>query len=415
MPQLQSHVSSEQPARLRLRLDFLDGIRGLAALYVALFHAVGYAGHTSTSLDRFSPLMRPIAWLLDFGGYAVPIFIVLSGFCLMLPLAQRATDQMPGGVTAYLRRRAWRILPPYYVALLLSLLLISLVPALQTPQQTDWDTKIPVTAGAIFAHLLMLQNLSPDWLFKINGPMWSVAIEWQIYFIFPLLLLPILRRTNMAVAAAVAMILGLLPHFLLPHAVNFDHSHPWFLGLFGLGMAGASIAFSRDQRVLEYCRRIPWRGLTAGLALVLVAGLAIDKDWMGWHEYITEPLVGVIVMGWLVQYASAAREGRPRTWSQRLLESRAVVGLGAFSYSIYLVHNPIQALINLETLQLDLSPDARLALMLGVATPLALICAYVFYLLVERQCIRAKDRAAPATSAAAGGPHPAPSSGQQAG
>lgn len=410
MPQPQSHVSSGQPATSRLRLEFLDGIRGLAALYVALFHAVGYAGHTSTSLDRFSPLVRPIAWLLDFGGYAVPIFIVLSGFCLMLPLAQRATDQMPGGVAAYLRRRAWRILPPYYVALLLSLLLISLVPALQTPQQTDWDTKIPIDAGAIFSHLLMVQNARPDWLFKINGPMWSVAIEWQIYFVFPIVLLPVLRRTNMAVTVAVAMALGLLPHFALPHAANFDHSHPWFLGLFGLGMAGASIAFSRDPRMAAFRRRFPWLWLNASLTLLLLAGLTVNKDWMGWHEYLSEPLVGVIVMGWLIMYASAAREGQPHRWSQRLLESRAMVGLGTFSYSIYLVHNPIQALINLETLRLDLSPDARLALMLGVATPLALICAYVFYLLVERQCIRAKERAAPATGAA----RPAPGAGQQA-
>lgn len=415
MPQAQSHVSSERLATSRLRLEFLDGIRGLAALYVAFFHAVGYAGHTSTALDRFSWPMRPIAWLLGFGGYAVPIFIVLSGFCLMLPLAQRATDQMPGGVAAYLRRRAWRILPPYYVALLLSLLLISLVPALQTPQQTDWDTKIPVSAGAIFAHLLMVQNARPDWLFKINGPMWSVAIEWQIYFLFPIVLLPVLRRTNMAVTAALAMALGLLPHFALPHAANLDYSHPWFLGLFGLGMAGASIAFSGDPRVAAFRRRFPWIWLNGGLTLLLIAGLAINKDWMGWHEYLTEPLVGVIVIGWLILYTSAAREGQPRRWSQRVLESRTMVGLGTFSYSIYLVHNPIQALINLETLQLNLSPDTRLALMLGVATPLALICAYAFYLLVERQCIRAKDRAAPAASAAASGPHPAPSSGQQAG
>ena len=409
MIQAQSHVSSEQPATPRLRLDVLDGIRGLAALYVALFHAVGYAGHTTTSLEQYSAPLRLVAWALSFGSYAVPIFIVLSGFCLMLPLAQRGTDQVQGGVTAYLRRRAWRILPPYYVALLLSLLMILFIPLLQTPQQTDWDTKIPLSAGAIFAHLLLVHNLHPDWLFKINGPMWSVAIEWQIYFLFPTLILPLLRRTNMVVTVAVAMAVGLLPHFALPHTANFDHSHPWFLGLFSLGMAGASIAFSRDPRVSAYRRRMPWGRLNGALTLVLIGGLALNQDWMNWHDYISEPLVGLIVMSWLIQYASATSDGRPRRWSQRLLESRAAIGLGIFSYSIYLVHNPIQALINLATLKLDLSADARLALMLGVATPAALICAFVFYLLVERHCIRAKDRAAPATTIAAPAPQQSPS------
>ena len=95
----------------RLRLDVLDGIRGLSALYVALFHAMGYTGTMTTLQTQASAATQFIAAILDYGAYAVPIFIVLSGFCLMLPLAQRQTTVLPGGTMAYLRRRAWRILP----------------------------------------------------------------------------------------------------------------------------------------------------------------------------------------------------------------------------------------------------------------------------------------------------------------
>src|SRR4051812_10624228 len=93
------------------RFDFLDGLRGLAALYVVLHHA---------SQDVPAPMLRGWAaaarFLLRHGHFAVAVFIVLSGYCLMRPVARDASRQIRGGTLAYLRRRAWRILPPYYAA-----------------------------------------------------------------------------------------------------------------------------------------------------------------------------------------------------------------------------------------------------------------------------------------------------------
>jgi peptidoglycan/LPS O-acetylase OafA/YrhL len=384
----------------RLRLDVLDGLRGFSALYVALFHAMNYAGYTTTPRTDLSVPMQLIAAALDYGAYAVPIFIVLSGFCLMLPLAQRDTAYIPGGIISYLRRRAWRILPSYYAALVLFLVLIALAPALQTQHNTAWDTKIPVTIGAVISHLLLIHNLNPDWIYKIDGPMWSIAIEWQIYFLFPALLLPIVRRSNIVMAIGLAMVLGVLARFVLPNTASFDAMRPWFLGLFAMGMAGAMIVFSNDPAVAAYRTKIAWGWLNGVNTVALVSLLVLQKDWMGWHLYISEPWVAFTVMGWLIQYASATRHGGRRSWSHHLLESRALVALGGFSYSIYLIHNPIQGLINLETLDIPMSADARLAMMLGLATPLALLCSYAFYVLVERRCIRMKERSVPAARAA---------------
>src|SRR5215212_9423474 len=91
-------VASTDRTTPRLRLDVLDGIRGLAALYVALFHAMGYTGYQTTVQTQASAPMQFIAAILGYGAYAVPVFIVLSGFCLMLPLAQRGSTTLPGGV-----------------------------------------------------------------------------------------------------------------------------------------------------------------------------------------------------------------------------------------------------------------------------------------------------------------------------
>ena len=91
------------------RPDSLASVPGLAALYIALFHAMGYTGYITTVQTQTSAPMRLIASILEYGTYAVPIFIVLSGFCLMLPLAQRETTAIPGGALSYIRRRAWRL------------------------------------------------------------------------------------------------------------------------------------------------------------------------------------------------------------------------------------------------------------------------------------------------------------------
>lgn len=384
----------------RLHLPMLDGIRGLAAIYVAMYHALGYTGYLD-SLQTQSPSVfaRLLAEIISYGFYAVPIFIVVSGFSLMLPLVQRDTEHIPGGIGAFISRRAWRILPSYYVALLLSLLLIAFIPVLQSPSHTAWDNKIPLSFEAILAHVLLLHNLHPEWLFKISGPLWSIVIEWQIYFLFPLLLLPILRRSNMLVMVLSALLIGLLPHYLLPEAYSIDYSHPWFLGLFALGAAGAAIAVSERPSYRAIRERVPWRWLSPLLILAFLAGLILARHWLRWNPHIAETLIGLVVAVVLIQYTTDSRHQR-QSWPQRFLESRPLLLLGAFSYSIYLVHDPVLALINFFTLNMPMPIDLRLLMMTGLAVPFAVFVSYGFYVLVERRFIRLRQQSTTASKLA---------------
>jgi peptidoglycan/LPS O-acetylase OafA/YrhL len=79
-------------------LDFLDGIRGLAALYVVIMHSAMDVDwtHTSSWLFAMSPLISE-------GKLAVAVFIVLSGFCLTLPVANAGGTALRGGIWAYIR------------------------------------------------------------------------------------------------------------------------------------------------------------------------------------------------------------------------------------------------------------------------------------------------------------------------
>src|SRR6185436_7261632 len=82
--------------------------------------------------------------------------------------------------------RAIRILPPYYVALILSLLVLPIVRPLinSTPY---WNLPKATWIGTVL-HFCLLQDLWANVTREINGALWSISVEWRIYLFFPILL-----------------------------------------------------------------------------------------------------------------------------------------------------------------------------------------------------------------------------------
>ncbi len=185
------------------KLAFLDGIRGLAAFYVVIHHAV--FEFISESRPRWiSHLLFPF----NFGAAAVGVFIVLSGYCLMLPVARSEDGRLPGGILRYFWRRGRRILPPYYAALGFCLLLIALTSGVPLPPASPWHHALPAfKTDTILSHVFLVHNCRYWWFYAIDPPMWSVAVEWQIYFLLPILLV-ILYRLGFGAFLAFAMALG---------------------------------------------------------------------------------------------------------------------------------------------------------------------------------------------------------------
>ena len=105
----------------RLQLDFIDGLRALAALYIVLHH-----------LLQTSAYMTWWLFPLRYGFEVVVVFITISGFCLALPLSQRGRWKLE--VRHFYWKRARRILPPYYAALALGFLIVLLYAARSYPQ-----------------------------------------------------------------------------------------------------------------------------------------------------------------------------------------------------------------------------------------------------------------------------------------
>ena len=392
----------------RVRLDYLDGLRGLSALYVVLNHtSFRLQGlclpehHAPHVLGKMIGLLH--FFLLAYGHYAVAVFIVLSGYCLMLPVVRGGGDKLPGGIADFIKRRARRIMPPYYAALLISFVFCLAAPWLHIDVNTEWfKLAAPVSNPAVvLSHLLLIHNWTP-YIFEIDPPMWSVAVEWQIYFLFPLLLLPLFRRFGSAAVIAGAFAVPLIGHFI-GHAF-FDRAHLWFLGLFGMGMVAAALNFSPRMQGSR-AGRLPWAAVALAAAALVVFVSAVQREtWrhvpaLHWFRLETwggdwplEIVTGLAAAALILHCTGRVLAGtQDRLPLYRLLNSRAAVKLGVFSYSLYLIHDPVLECVLIGVRRLPAA--LAVPLMLGVGVPLAVGIAYLFHLTFEKRFMPAHFRA----------------------
>jgi peptidoglycan/LPS O-acetylase OafA/YrhL len=385
-------AEAPRPVGLGVRFDHLDGIRALAAAYVVLDH------HVFDMWKSLTPRGQTFAWLFQFGHYSVDIFIVLSGYCLMLPIARSRSSSLRTGLAEYISRRALRILPPYFAAVLLSVVVLWTLGRL---------ADVPV--GSLVLHLLLLHNFSRDWVYSINSPLWSVAVEWQIYFIFPLLLLPIRRRFGGLICIAAALVMGLAPHILLtgwnrlapywpgtahhtlPEGWNLDWSYPWLVGLFAMGMAAAAASYRRLDAG-ENTRRKSYA--IACIALfAIVAFSTWQNGYMFKHIYIEDILLGISAafgLAWAGRHCMNTETRRPLVI--RVLSARPLVWIGMFSYSLYLIHVPVWLAIAPAVQQMHLHPAFELVFRFCIGLPIAIGCSYLFFVLVERPAMTMRSR-----------------------
>ncbi|MEU6539562.1 acyltransferase [Streptomyces sp. NPDC047000] len=336
-------------------LPGLDGLRGLAALYVVLFHCWLYAfpGYPHSS----APF-----WLkgLMFGRLAVVFFLVLSGFSLAVSPARHGWRS--GGIIRFLRRRAWRILPPYWAALALSLVISAyLVPASHFG---------PPTRASLLVYGLLAQDMvtAPT----PNGAFWSIGVEAELYLLFPLLLF-VRRRSSAAVLAACVTLPVIARGLTAPGASPAEGDNwlaPHLAPVFVAGVIGAGAVAARDR-----VRRLPWGWFAVTAALpVLVLCAVRGSVWTVTH-YFWIDLAVAPAMALLI---AAVATGRPAPLV-RLLTTRPLRSLGDFSYSLYLIHLPIVLAVMRRTAPHFVPPGLpTFWFTLAVALPVSVLGARLF-------------------------------------
>jgi peptidoglycan/LPS O-acetylase OafA/YrhL len=164
----------EKFSNSRVTIPALDGVRAVATIAVMTFHINGLV-HNKLWNMQANPLASAI---MTFGGSGVTLFFVLSGFLLFLPYARALLfeERWPSLRQFYLKR-ASRIIPGYYAALCLIILFFKP----QYLQPGRWQELL------LFATFFM--DSTPQTSRQLNGPFWTLAVEWQFYLLLPWLAL----------------------------------------------------------------------------------------------------------------------------------------------------------------------------------------------------------------------------------
>jgi peptidoglycan/LPS O-acetylase OafA/YrhL len=337
----------------------LDGLRGLAALSIFVFHGWLYTMPAPDATDR-SSVGDYAAHELRLGLVA---FFVLSGFLLSRPwFAAALGERRPPNVLRYARARAARILPAYYVALIGSIVLLwglKGTPGLRLPP-----------AGELPLFAVFGQNFSPASVMKLNPPMWSLAVEMMFYALLPVLgwlalRLPA-RRPTQALVPLGLLALGLLYNWAISGrglGMTFSKTLVAMLPYFALGMLAALVLHGR---AIGMRRK---RALVAAGA-VLVAADAVVKAAVPAAGVDAHTLFLVIrdlpsAAGFALIVGALACAPRGRVVGGRLL-----AGMGTISYGFYLWHVPVLMVLRGHGL-LPLSPVLGTAVALLPALALA--------------------------------------------
>lgn len=157
------------------RIKVIDGLRAIAVLWVIACHCAFFLGFFLPK-ERFIALSSQ-KWIAVFlnGHLGVDLFFVISGFLIALLLLEELKLTGTISLGKFYVRRAFRIIPVYWLILFL---IVAFIPEASTPH--FW-------ANLIFVNnFLPLKNQAMSWT-------WSLAIEEQFYFIFPILIIVLTR------------------------------------------------------------------------------------------------------------------------------------------------------------------------------------------------------------------------------
>ncbi|MGH7153352.1 MAG: acyltransferase family protein [Acetobacteraceae bacterium] len=359
------------------RLECLDGLRGLLALYVLVSHMIPFA-----ALPGW--VTRPLLH----GGAAVDVFFILSGMVIIRSL--KSFDYQP---KPFLVARVGRIFPVFLVVFPLAVAIQVLpigfgqMPWIQPegPAHMTWSEGWPATwMPEIAAHLVLAQGLFPDgilpnaWV-SFLGSAWSLSTEWQFYLLIAFVACSHRRtrnrltgryehpgrcvtadtRPNLISRAAapltprayqstfrspgmrswewlvwmflVLSVLAIGTQALSPEGWQFSRAFlPNKAQYFALGMAAAAL------------QATPGRPMMARYGTVLVCTTILC--WLqGGAIKVIAPLV------WTACLGAQMRPEMPGLRNlSKLLRSRLLLWLGALSYCIYLANEPVQKLLGVE-------------------------------------------------------------------
>jgi peptidoglycan/LPS O-acetylase OafA/YrhL len=366
------------------RFQLFDSLRGIAALSVLLFHvAFMLEGFIKPGVGRYLTQLN----------IGVPIFFVISGFLLYRPFARaRYAGESQPALVPYAIRRAFRIVPAYWVAVVLGAIWLGLEAVGEAP----W---IHLGFLQVYDHYHLLQGL---------GHMWTLAVEATFYVLLPVWAFALRRlpaRSRRQFVTTEAAMLGLM--FAAGLAWNLTQIQsvrgsvlfdphvatlPRFLDHFavGMGLAVASVALADRERrpalirVVERSPWIPW--VVAAVGWVVLCNIGSSYISIG-AEPIRHELRALVALCLLAPAVFGADQGGA---VRRFLAWPPLVWTGLISYSLYLWHPALVSKLALS--DFDERNGALVAIVVMVAG--SFVLAAISFYLVEKPALRLGRRLA---------------------
>lgn len=280
-----------------LRSFVVDLFKAVAAQLIVLHHLVAY-GPVAAAVAIATPTLAD--WLFDYARMAVQAFLVIGGYLA----ARSMVGGVKGGLLPSILKRYVRLALPFVAALLLTCLIAALV--------RPWfnDDAMPAVPGIAqtLAHVFLLHGVL-DYE-SLSAGAWYVAIDFQLYVLFALLVWGSHTAPRWHLAIVVALTAASLFHF--NRYSELDNWALYFFGAYGMGV----LAFHISRRA----RPLPWLGM-----LIAVAATALYLDFRG--RILVALCIAVALV--LLRNVSVAREN---LWARR------VGYFGLNSYALFLVH-----------------------------------------------------------------------------
>ncbi len=341
------------PAAKPSEIKALTGLRGIAALYVVLFHANGHYLFPST----FRPFIRH-------GYMAVDLFFILSGFVMAMTYSSMFTDGFTiKNFKQFLLLRLARIYPLFALMTLLTAVLIGTV---MTKVSTVPDLPRALFFNFAMIHVWGLSN-------SIVPPSWSISTEWLAYMLFPLGIwgaLKVPRRWTMAglaISFGVLAVIAYGPQWIAEKPLAYRHGPLDIVSSYAVGTSLRCLAsFFIGLVAFRFRALMPSRA-----SMVLLALAIILLCFKGSDLFLVAVFAGLIM-------ALSHDEGYVARW----LHTPWVYWLGLVSYALYLIHDLVQRIVFRMLpgwgLSGGISKEGWLLISLVVSIGLAALSHYAF-------------------------------------
>lgn len=361
----------------------LELARGLAALWVFMFHI-------QDSIEAASPALGALA---AYGHLGVPMFFVISGYCLY---ASASGSYMPGKRNAFLKRRALRIYPPFWAAILVALASPFVVEALSSLKSGSFV--FPSPKWLSFGFWEWLQTISLTRVFwntggdlqaafnPINAVFWTLAIEIQFYIVVYAALW--FGRHWLRVLVAV---FGLsLVSLAIPAVRDSGLFLPyWPAFCFGLSLRHLYVTDRAPRGVFGRASGAVCVPVLAGILTAFGIFVSVNPDPVpasaGDHivsQFLPFALLVAVALWFAGEVERAANElGESMPLRVLRYSIQPLLLAGACSYSLYLIHGRIYMITEMFVRRLVPYGELLYPLLTIIGT---VAVAYAFYLCVER-------------------------------